>query len=130
MRKSVTTLAVLALGAMVAVGSATESMAHGGGGGGHGGGGSHSGDSGGGHGFGGGGRGFGGRGDHGFGRGIGGGDHSFGGRSHGGMFGSGGIFGSARGVMASHDRFDGRRDHFRDFRRDDNYGYCDPYSCN
>jgi hypothetical protein len=124
MRKSVTTLAVLALGAMVAVGSATESMAHGGGGGGHGGGGhggggSHSGDSG------GGGRGLGG-GDHGMGRGFGDGGHSFGGRSQG----SGGIFGSARGVMASHDRFDGRRDHFRDFRRDDNYGYCDPYSCN
>ena len=63
MRKSVTALAVLALGAMVAVGSATESMAHGGGGG-HGGGhGSHSGS------FGGnGGRGFGG-GDHNSGRG-------------------------------------------------------------
>ncbi|MBB3148946.1 hypothetical protein FHS21_005394 [Phyllobacterium trifolii] len=60
------------------------------------------------------------------GRGFGDGGHSFGGRSQG----SGGIFGSARGVMASHDRFDGRRDHFRDFRRDDNYGYCDPYSCN
>lgn len=126
MRKSVTALAVLALGAMVAVGSATESMAHGGGGGhggGHDGGGSHSGD------HGGDGRGLGG-GDHGMGRGFGDGDHSFGGRSHGGMFGSGGIFGSARGVMASHDRFDGRRDHFGDFRRDDNYGYCDPYSCN
>lgn len=122
MRKSVTALAVLALGAMVAVGSATESMARGGGGGhggGHDGGGSHSGD------HGGGGRGLGG-GDHGMGRGFGDGGHSFGGRSQG----SGGIFGSARGVMASHDRFDGRRDHFRDFRRDDNYGYCDPYSCN
>jgi hypothetical protein len=69
MRKSVTALAVLALGAMVAVGSATESMARGGGGGGHGGGGhgdghgSHSGS------FGGdGGRGFDG-GDHNSGRG-------------------------------------------------------------
>jgi hypothetical protein len=39
MRKTETALVVLALGAMVAVGSATESMARGGGGGGHGGGG-------------------------------------------------------------------------------------------
>ncbi len=58
MRTTATTLAMLALGAMLAVGSATESMAHGGGGGNHGGGGhggghgSHSGGFGGG-GFGG-----------------------------------------------------------------------------
>ena len=103
---------------MLAAGSATESMARGGGGGGHGGGGhdgggSHSGDhGGGGHGFGGG--------DHGMGRGFGVGDYSFGDRSQGrGMFGSSGIFGGERG----HDRFDGRRDHFRNFPRDDSYGF-------
>ncbi|CAN7259682.1 hypothetical protein LJR231_001133 [Phyllobacterium sp. LjRoot231] len=107
MRKSATAIAIVALGAMLAAGSATESMAHGGGGGGgggHGGGGDH---GGGGHSFGGS------RGD------FGGGDHG----SHGGGIFGRGIFGSDRGFATSHDRIADRRDHFRDFRRDDNYGY-------
>lgn len=70
MKKTAATLAILALGTMLAAGTATESMAHGGGGG-HGGGfggGGFSGDSG--HGDGG--------------RGLGGGDHGHGrGGSHG-----------------------------------------------
>lgn len=104
MRKSATIIAIAALGAMMAAGSVTESMARGGG---------HDG----------GGRGA----DHG---GVGGGDHSFGGRDHGsresGIFGTGGVFGGARGISVSHDRFGDRRDHFRDFRRDDSYG---SYTC-
>ena len=63
MRKSTAILTTLALGAVLAIGSVSDSMARGGGGGGHGGG------------FGGGG--FGG-GDHGFGGGFGGDDHGFG----------------------------------------------------
>jgi hypothetical protein len=107
MRRSATIIAIAALGAMMAAGSVTESMARGGG------------HDGGGHGA-----------DHGgIGRGFGGGDHSFGGRDNGfregGNFGTGGLFG-ARGVAVSHDRVGDRRDHFSDFRRDDNYG---SYAC-
>jgi hypothetical protein len=91
MRKSATILMVTALGAMVAVGSATESMAHGGGG--HGGGG---------HGF------AAGRGD-------------FGGVRGGGVFGRGGIVNSAHGLAMDHSHFADRRDHFRRFPHDDNY---------
>ncbi|UXN58418.1 hypothetical protein [Phyllobacterium zundukense] len=106
MKRSATILAIAALGAMMAAGSVTESMARGG---------DHDG----------GGR----SGDHGgIGRGLGGGDHSFGGRDHGsregGIFGTGGVFG-ARAVAVSHDRFGDRRDHLRDFNRDDNYGSCE-----
>ena len=91
MRKSATILAIAALGAMLAAGSATESMARGGGG--HGGGG---------HSFGG---------SHGD---FGGGGH---GSRGGGIFGHGGV----GGFGVSHGHFGDRRGHVRDFRRDDNY---------
>lgn len=92
MRKSATILAITALGAMLAAGSVTESMAHGGGGG---------------HGF------VGSRGD-------------FGGSGRDSR--GGGIFGGDRGFATSHSRIADRRDHFRDFRRDDNY-WGPYYSC-
>jgi hypothetical protein len=70
MRKSTLILTTIALGAALAIGSVSDSMARGGGGGGGGHGGGGFGDGGGGHGFGGGGdHGFG---DRGFGRGYGG----------------------------------------------------------
>ena len=101
MRKSATILAITALGAMLAAGSATESMAHGGGGGGgHGGGGNSFAGS---------------RGDFGH------------GSRSGGIFGRDGTFNSAHGFATSHS-FADRRGHFRDFRRDDNY-WGPYYSC-
>jgi hypothetical protein len=109
MRKSATILAKAALGAMLAAGSATESMAHGGDGG-HGGGGDH---GGGGHSF------VGSRGD------VGGSGH---GSRGGGIFGHDGIFNSAHGFATSHSRFADRSGHFRDFRRDDSY-WGPYYSC-
>ncbi|WP_271899238.1 hypothetical protein [Candidatus Phyllobacterium onerii] len=102
MRKSATILAITALGAMLAAGSATESMAHGGGGG-HGGGGNSFAGS---------------RGD------FGGSGH---GSRSGGIFGRDGTFNSAHGFATSHS-FADRRGHFRDFRRDDNY-WGPYYSC-
>jgi hypothetical protein len=104
MRKSASILMITALGAMVAVGSATESMAHGGG---------HAGGDHGGQGF------VGGRGD------FGARDNGF----HGGaVFGRGGIFNSAHGLAMNHSRFADRRDHFRGFPHDDNY-WGPYYSC-
>jgi hypothetical protein len=129
MQRTMSILATAALGAMLAIGPTTSSMAQmanaqsgtgdasliyvrgggGGGGGGHGGGGH--GGFGGGHGFGG--HGFG---DHGF------GDHGFGGHGFSGGF--------------SHDHFDhgfrGRRDFRGGFWGGWDPGYCyyyDPYYC-
>lgn len=121
MRKSLVGLTVLALGAMVAVGSATESMARGSGGG-HDGGSSHSGDHGGNS------RSHDG-GDHGMGRGFSVGDNRIDPSQGRGRLGSGGIFGGERDDA----RVDERRDHFKNSPGDGSYGHCEypgnPFGC-